>query len=287
MRVSTGFKVAEVARTAEGIVVADERGEVLPAVDEIIVTTGFRPDLAPLRELRLDLDPALESPAMLAPLVDPNVHSCGTAPPHGAEELAHPEKDIYIVGMKSYGRAPTFLLLTGYEQVRSVVAALAGDWVAARDVRLVLPETGVCSSGIAAAEGAGGAACCGVVEAPSAAALAHNAQGARALPGQGNASVASRRDVLAEPARMTMGGGAAVGLAGPARSPLSSRAALSDRLGSLLAPREGLTLMSMAPETEVHDAASCCAPAEQETCCDPSDKAACCGASPAGSCGCR
>ena len=42
-------------------------------------------------------------------------------------------------------RAPTFLLRTGYEQVRSIVAALAGDTAAARRVELVLPETGVCS----------------------------------------------------------------------------------------------------------------------------------------------
>jgi hypothetical protein len=47
--------------------------------------------------------------------------------------------------MKSYGRAPTFLLLTGYEQVRSIAAALAGDLAAAERVELVLPETGVCS----------------------------------------------------------------------------------------------------------------------------------------------
>jgi hypothetical protein len=60
--------------------------------------------------------------------------------------------------MKSYGRAPTFLMLTGYEQVRSVAAAIAGDWEAANDVRLVLPETGVCSSGILAERGV---ACCG------------------------------------------------------------------------------------------------------------------------------
>ena len=46
--------------------------------------------------------------------------------------------------MKSYGRAPTFLLATGYEQARSVAAALCGDWEAARDVQLNLPETGVC-----------------------------------------------------------------------------------------------------------------------------------------------
>jgi hypothetical protein len=75
------------------------------------------------------------------------VHSCGTVPPHGVEELSHPEPNFYIVGMKSYGRAPTFLTLTGYEQVRSIVAALTGDWEAARQVELVLPETGVCSSG--------------------------------------------------------------------------------------------------------------------------------------------
>ena len=122
-------------------------GEQLPPVDEIIATTGFRPDLSFLRELRLGLDPSLESPIVLAPLIDPNVHSCGTVYPHGAAELAHPEKDFYMVGMKSYGRAPTFLLLTGYEQVRSVVCAITGDLAGAAAVELVLPETGVCSSG--------------------------------------------------------------------------------------------------------------------------------------------
>src|SRR5699024_5394007 len=138
-------------------VVSDQERS-LPAVDEIIGTTGFRPDLDLLSELRLALDPAVESPVALAPLIDPNVHSCGSVPPHGAEELKHPESDLYVAGMKSYGRAPTFLMLTGYEQVRSIAAALAGDWDAARDVQLVLPETGVCSSNIPGLDGAG---CCG------------------------------------------------------------------------------------------------------------------------------
>jgi hypothetical protein len=66
--------------------------------------------------------------------------------PHGARELAHPEKDFYVAGMKSYGRAPTFLLATGHEQVRSIAAALAGDHAAASRVELVLPETGVCNA---------------------------------------------------------------------------------------------------------------------------------------------
>ncbi|USJ28567.1 FAD-dependent oxidoreductase [Ensifer adhaerens] len=114
-------------------------------VDRIIVATGFRPDLEILSELRIDLDNAVESPRQLAPMIDPNLHSCGTVPPHGVDELSHSERDFYIVGSKSYGRAPTFLMATGYEQVRSVVAELAGDPVAARQVHLVLPETGVCN----------------------------------------------------------------------------------------------------------------------------------------------
>jgi hypothetical protein len=114
-------------------------------VDEIIASTGVRPDLDLLRELRLELDDRVEAPRALAPLIDPNLHSCGSVPPHGVDELSHPDAGIYIVGMKSYGRAPTFLLRTGYEQVRSVVAALVGDWASARNVELVLPETGVCS----------------------------------------------------------------------------------------------------------------------------------------------
>jgi hypothetical protein len=106
--------------------------------------TGYRPDLDIVRELQLGLDSAVESPTKLAPLIDPNIHSCGSVPPHGAPELAHPERGFYIVGMKSYGRAPTFLLRTGYEQVRSVAAALAGDTEAAERVELAPPQTGVC-----------------------------------------------------------------------------------------------------------------------------------------------
>ena len=127
-------------------------------VDRIVVATGFRPDLAMLSELRLSLDPVVEATPALAPLIDPNLHSCGTVRPHGVVELSHPEKDFYIVGMKSYGRAPTFLMTTGYEQVRSVVAEMAGDRAAAREVRLKLPETGVCRT---AAAPKAAKSCCG------------------------------------------------------------------------------------------------------------------------------
>ncbi|WP_440074335.1 NAD(P)-binding domain-containing protein, partial [Streptosporangium sp. OZ121] len=120
--------------------------------DRVVAATGYRPDHSIASELRLDLDPILGSTRALAPLIDPNQHSCGTVPAHGVRELSHPEPGYHAVGVKSYGRAPTFLMATGYEQVRSVVAALAGDSEAAHDVRLELPETGVCSSGLAEAQ---------------------------------------------------------------------------------------------------------------------------------------
>ncbi len=127
------------------------------AADEVIVCTGFRPDLEMLNEIRVSVDPWLESSAALGPLIDPNEHSCGTVRPHGAKELAHPEKDFFVIGMKSYGRAPTFLLATGFEQARSVAAFLAGDLAAAARVELELPETGVCNTSAVA----GAAGCCG------------------------------------------------------------------------------------------------------------------------------
>ncbi|MFI6395820.1 FAD-dependent oxidoreductase [Nonomuraea sp. NPDC050540] len=120
--------------------------------DRVVAATGYRPDHTIAGELRLDLDPILGSTRALAPLIDPNAHSCGTVPAHGVDELAHPEPGYYAIGVKSYGRAPTFLMATGYEQARSIAAALAGDWEAARDVQLDLPETGVCSSSLAEAQ---------------------------------------------------------------------------------------------------------------------------------------
>jgi hypothetical protein len=141
----TGFGIAALKALDSGVTVEAVDGRTLD-VDVVVPCTGFRPDLDILRELRLNLDPAVEAPVELGPLIDPEFHSCGTVPPHGARLLAHPDKDFYIAGMKSYGRAPTFLLATGYEQVRSVVAALAGDHEAADTVHLELPETGVCST---------------------------------------------------------------------------------------------------------------------------------------------
>lgn len=148
VKVFTPFYIEELVQTADGIFIKGEGvagSQQLPTVDEIIANTGSRPNFSFLQEIRLSIDTAVESVEALAPLIDPNEHSCGTVRPHGERELRHPETGFYIVGMKSYGRAPTFLMATGYEQVRSVVAYLTGDLEAARKVELDLPETGVCS----------------------------------------------------------------------------------------------------------------------------------------------
>jgi thioredoxin reductase len=186
IRLLTGVSVHALRPTGDGRVDVTGRSadgtEQTATVDRIVSATGFRPDHSIAAELRLDLDPVLGATRALAPLIDPNEHSCGTVPPHGVDELTHPETGYYAVGMKSYGRAPTFLMATGYEQVRSVAAALAGDWVAARDVQLDLPETGVCSSNLVYgdddADAQAGGGCCGpapvaeTVAAPAARGLA-------------------------------------------------------------------------------------------------------------------
>ncbi|MHB8270606.1 FAD-dependent oxidoreductase [Bradyrhizobium sp.] len=157
IQVETEFRLTHLTRDGDRLRIGSACCGRGIAADELIVATGFRSDLSFLRELRIQLDPTIECPVALAPLIDPNEHSCGTVRPHGARELAQQEPGFYFAGMKSYGRAPTFLMLTGYEQVRSIAAEIAGDHEAAGRVELVLPETGVCS--LAATADAAG--CCG------------------------------------------------------------------------------------------------------------------------------
>jgi thioredoxin reductase len=224
------LRITELRHASSGLLVIGEDGETLGPVDEIICATGFRPDLSLTRELRLDLDPAVEAPSALAPLIDPNLHSCGSVPPHGAEALKHPEPDFYTVGMKSYGRAPTFLLLTGYEQVRSVAAAIAGDWDAARQVELVLPETGVCNTTASSSEGA---ACCGT--------------GPADVP-----TIAVARDALVLP------------VLDLTSSPAVSLAPVSGAIGTL--PRTGVPMVQSSC-CSAEEQSTCCEPSEKATCC--------------------
>jgi len=165
MQVHTGLRITRIERSGHRLAVvglgADGGEKRIEGIDEIVCATGQRPALAITGELRVKLDPWLECNEALGPLIDPNLHSCGTVRPHGHRELGHPEPGLYTVGVKSYGRAPTFLMATGFEQVRSVVAAIAGDLVAADRVELDLPSTGVCSTGTVLAAVVVPSACCG------------------------------------------------------------------------------------------------------------------------------
>ena len=152
------FEIVRLGRTADDRVdIAGSRNGALDhlVADRVVNATGFRPNLEMLREIRLELNDIVEAPKRLAPLIDPNVHTCGTVEPHGFAELQQPEPNFFLAGMKSYGRAPTFLLATGYEQVRSITAWLSGDAAAARKVDLVLPATGACSTDLG-----GSSSCC-------------------------------------------------------------------------------------------------------------------------------
>jgi len=158
----TGFRTERIDTTDQGAVLTAEDGRALDPAARVVVLTGFRPDLSFLSEIRLELDARLQAPVRIAADIDPNIHSCGSVRTTGAADLAQPEPDFFIVGAKSYGRAPTFLALTGYEQVRSVVAQLSGDHEAAARVELVLPETGVCGGAglFDDPDAAKGEACC-------------------------------------------------------------------------------------------------------------------------------
>lgn len=156
--VVTGFRVAEFRDQGGALAIRSEDGREVTDVAHVFALTGFRPDAELLRELRIDLDPALEAVAGIAAEIDPNIHSCGSVSATGARQLAQPEQGLFVVGAKSYGRAPTFLALTGFEQVRSVVAHLAGDHESAARNELVLPDTGVCGGAGGFDEGASG--CC-------------------------------------------------------------------------------------------------------------------------------
>jgi threonine dehydrogenase-like Zn-dependent dehydrogenase len=189
----SGLRIATVRRDGATLTVEgsgpDGAPLLLEGIDEIVCATGQRPDLAMVGELRLKLDPWLESTEALGPLIDPNLHSCGTVRPHGHRELAHPEAGFYTLGVKSYGRAPTFLMATGFEQARSVVAAIAGDLEAADRVELDLPETGVCS--VDGSQGEGGSGCCGATSDAATAAGRDATHRHAAQPGGCGASAAA------------------------------------------------------------------------------------------------
>src|SRR5262249_17728760 len=98
----------------------------LEEADQGIVNTGFGPGDSLYRELQVHECYASRAPYQLAAaLLGADAGDCLTTPAFGADVLANPEPDFFILGHKSYGRSPHFLLQTGYQQVADVVEKLA------------------------------------------------------------------------------------------------------------------------------------------------------------------
>jgi len=95
-------------------------------VDQVVVNTGYGPDHSICRELQIHECHAWRGPMKLPealPGAEGGVHPA--VPASGAEALAHPEPDFYILGHKSCGRSGGFLLESGFRQVADVVETLA------------------------------------------------------------------------------------------------------------------------------------------------------------------
>jgi cation diffusion facilitator CzcD-associated flavoprotein CzcO len=103
-------------------------GEEQVVVDRVVAQTGFRPDNRIYRELQVHECYASEGPMKLsASLLGVEGADCLEQTGFGPESLTQPEPGFFIVGHKSYGRNPAFLLRVGREQVRDVFQLVTGD----------------------------------------------------------------------------------------------------------------------------------------------------------------
>ncbi len=114
------------------VALVDSRGaEQRIEVDRVLALVGYRPDVSLFRELQVHLCYASEGPMALASAIlaaqsrTPGaVQGCLGQVPHGPETLKNPEPDFYILGAKSYGRNPNFLLTLGHRQVQDVMTLI-------------------------------------------------------------------------------------------------------------------------------------------------------------------
>lgn len=105
----------------------------LEEVDRVVVNTGFGPDNSLYRELQVHECYGSRGPMKLsAALLGAGAADCTTVPAFGVDQLRNPEPDFYVLGAKSYARYNSFLLSTGYEQVRQVIEALAAEALTTR-----------------------------------------------------------------------------------------------------------------------------------------------------------
>jgi thioredoxin reductase len=95
--------------------------------DRLIANVGYRPDDRLYAELQVHQCYATSGPMKLAAALQGVTSAdCLDQTTHGAATLVNPEPNFYILGHKSYGRNPTFLLATGLRQIVEVFSII-GD----------------------------------------------------------------------------------------------------------------------------------------------------------------
>jgi hypothetical protein len=95
--------------------------------DRLIANVGYTPDGQLYRELHVHECYASLGPMNLAAALQKHAgEEHRGVPPQGANALRNPEPNFYVLGAKSYGRNPHFLLRAGFEQVREVFALITG-----------------------------------------------------------------------------------------------------------------------------------------------------------------
>jgi thioredoxin reductase len=126
LRVERRAHVESLEETPDGILVRFT-GERTGRFDAVVALTGYRPDLSIASELALEISPVSEGAAGIQRALA-NVTDCLTTPTLGAKDLSSGEPGFHLIGVKSYGRMPTFLLQNGLAQLESAMKALrAGD----------------------------------------------------------------------------------------------------------------------------------------------------------------
>ena len=128
----SGAHVVAYERRGDRIRVVLEGGSSLD-VDRVLALVGYRPDIAMTRELQVHYCYTSEGTMKLAAaILGAGSGDCLAQVAHGSESLQNPEPDFFVLGAKSYGRNPQFLLSIGHQQVRDAFQLMgSGQGIAA------------------------------------------------------------------------------------------------------------------------------------------------------------
>lgn len=124
----TVVESVSLARGGIEVTLGADGGSRRAVVDRIIATVGYAPDRSLYAELQVHECYATAGPMKLAAaLLGEGGGDCLAQPAASADLLANPEPGFFIIGSKSYGRNPAFLIRSGLNQIRTLFASLEND----------------------------------------------------------------------------------------------------------------------------------------------------------------